>query len=392
MAIKETNYIFLIIFVNVLFLLYGVSTLSISYYEAQIFFNGKGLLNLTINFFCSIFGQNDFALRVPFIALHVASTVLIYKVGKPHLKRKIDRVSSVLIFVLLPGTISAALLINGASFIIFFTLLFLFFYQENRKIASYVVLCLALFVDVGFVILYFLVFFYAIAKRENVLIILSLFLFTISMYFFGYEVSGKPKNFFLDTFGVYAAIFSPFLFLYFIYTEYRILIKKRKTLLWWISFGAFICSLLLSFRQKIPIDDFAPYLIIATPLMVRAFFSSYRVRLPEFRRTHKVFLTCVLISLFFSAFLAFFNQSMYGFFENPKKHFAYPYHVAKELSNELKKRKETSLHVEDSRLALRLKFYGIEAGQDKKLVENKDGEIEVKYFGEDVARYNIVNF
>lgn len=389
---KEINYIFLIIAIDVLFLLYGVHTLSINYYEAQIFFNEKGLIHNLINLSCKIFGQNDYALRVPFIVIHVLSTILIYLVGKPHLKRKIDRVSSVLIFVLLPGTISAALLVNGASFIIFFTLLFLFFYQKEKKYAAYIVLCVALFVDAGFVILYFLLFFYAIAKRDNILLIVSLFLFTVSLYFFGYEVSGKPKNFFLDTFGVYAAIFSPFVFLYFIYTQYRILIKKKKTLLWWISFGAFMCSILLSFRQRIPIEDFAPYLIISTPLLVRTFFSSYRVRLPDNRRVHKIFLSFVVVSLIFSTFLALFNQTIYSFFENPKKHFAYTYHVAKELSDELKKNKETALYVEDSRLALRLKFYGIDSGHEERLIEDENGDIVIKYFNKDIAKYKVISF
>ncbi|MDR0467314.1 MAG: hypothetical protein LBG67_00510 [Campylobacteraceae bacterium] len=291
---REINYIFLIIAINVMVLLYGVSMLSISYYEAQIFFYEKGFVHHLVNLSCSIFGQSDYALRVPFIFLHALSTLLFYKVGEPYLKREIDRVVSVLIFVLLPGTVSAALLVNGVSLIIFFTLLFLFFYQRDDKKIAYVVLCLALFVDRGFVILYFLLFFYAIVKRDNVLIALSLLLFSVSFYFFGYEVSGKPKNFFLDTFGVYAAIFSPFIFFYFVYTMYRILIKKRKTVLWWISFGAFVCSILLSFRQKVPIESFAPYLIISIPLLVRTFLNSYRVRLPQHRKVYKVLLIFVL--------------------------------------------------------------------------------------------------
>lgn len=386
---KETNYIFLILVVNTLFLLYGISTLSISYYEAQIYFNESGLLHWFVNFSCSVFGQNDYALRLPFVIIHIASTILIYKVGKPHLKRKIDRVVSVLIFVLLPGTISAALLVNGASFIIFFTLLFLFLYQENKKIASYVVLSLALFVDRGFMILYFALFFYSIFKKDTILLILSLVLFSLSAYMFGFNVDGKPKNYFVDTFGIYAAIFSPLIFLYFIYTEYRILIKKRKTLLWWITFGAFFFSLLLSFRQKIPIDEYAPYLIIAIPLMVRTFFSSYRVRLPEHRRIHKILLSFAFLILAASSFLSIFNHSMYSLYSNPEKHFAYPYHVAKELSNTLKSEGITSLHIEDSRLALRLRFYGIDNGFEKKLIKDNSGDIVVRYFITDVAKYKI---
>ncbi|MFV0481896.1 MAG: glycosyltransferase family 39 protein [Campylobacteraceae bacterium] len=389
---KETTSVFLIIFINVLFLLYGISTLSISYYEADIFFNDRNLIHYIVQASCKLFGQNDYALRLPFIILHVASTVLLYKVGKPHLKRKIDRVSSILIYVLLPGTISAALLVNGAGVVIFFTLLFIFLYQEDKKIASYVVLALTILADPGFMVLYFLLFFFATAKRELPLMMVSLALFSFAAYFYGFNISGKPKGYFLDTFGIYTAIFSPFLFLYFIYTMYRILIKKQKTLLWWISFGAFVFSLLLSFRQRIPIEDFAPYAVIATPLIVRTFFNSYRVRLPEHRKIHKIVLGVTLAVLIINSSLAIFNHAMYGFYANKTKHFAYPYHVVKELAYALHVKGVNRLHVEDERLALRLKFYGIEDGLEFKLSRVKNGDITIKYFNTVVDSFSILKF
>lgn len=387
---KETTYVAMIISINVLFLLYGISTLSISYYEAQTFYNESNFVHYITRASCFVFGQNDYALRLPFIFLHVLSTILIYKVGKPHLKRKIDRVSSVLIYVLLPGTISAALLVNAAGVILFITLLFVFLYQENKKIAAFVVLAISAIIDQGFVILYFLLFFYAIAKRDNVLIALSLVLFSISASIYGMDIKGKPKGYFLDTFGVYAAIFSPIVFLYFIYVQYRILIKKQKNILWWISFGAFICSLLLSFRQRIPIEDFAPFAVIAVPLMIRSFFNSYRVRLPQHRKIHKIFLITMFLSLFISSFLSIFNHAMYNLYEDPKKHFAYPYHVAKDLSIILHQKNIKFLHVEDKRLALRLKFYGIGDSKDTKIVEDINGDIKVRYLFTDIASFKIV--
>jgi hypothetical protein len=44
---------------------------------------------------------------------------------------------------------------------------------------------------------------------------------------YSFDTGGKPKGYFLDALGVYAAIFSPLLFLYFIYSMYRILIKEE---------------------------------------------------------------------------------------------------------------------------------------------------------------------
>lgn len=386
---KETTAIFLILIVNVLVLLYGASTLSISYHEAKIFFNGSNVIHYLVRGSCALFGQNDFALRLPFIFLHVGSVILLFKISKPILKRKIDRVASVLIYVLLPGTISAALLINGAGIIIFVTLLFVYLHQENRAILSLIVLSLSLFLDSGFIILYFILFFYAVSKRDTKLLVVSLALFTVAAYFYNFEISGKPKGYFLDTFGVYAAIFSPFLFLFFIYTQYRILIKEEKSTLWWISFCAFVFSLLLSFRQRIPFEDFAPYAVIATPLLVRSFLNSYRVRLPQFRKTHKIFLTFVLLSLFINSTLAIFNHSLYSFFDDKNDHFAYRYHVAKELADILHEKNVNSLHVKDKKLAIRLKFYGIEDGIENELISKKNGVIKIIYSGILIESYKI---
>ncbi|MDR0408278.1 MAG: glycosyltransferase family 39 protein, partial [Campylobacteraceae bacterium] len=278
---REIIAVFSIITLSVVVLVFGVGTLSISYYEADIFYNQQGAIHYLARLSCALFGQNDYALRVPFILLHACSAFLLYLVGKSFLKREVDRIVSVLIYVLLPGVISAALLVNSAGIVIFITLLSLFLIQKEQKIFVYLALFLALFLDKGFIVLYFLLFFYAIIKKDGAMMMISLALFAFSAYMYADQIaqmsSGKPRGYFLDTFGVFAAIFSPLLFLYFIYTQYRILIKGGKSLLWWLSFGTFIASLLLSFRQRIPFDNFAPYLVIATPLLVNTFLNSYRV-------------------------------------------------------------------------------------------------------------------
>ena len=78
------------------------------------------------------------------------------------------------------------------------------------------------------------------------------------------------------TMALLATIFSPFVFLFFIYTLYRIAIKERhRDMLWYISNTAFMTALLFSFRQRIAVEDIAPLSVIAVPLMVRTFLSSY---------------------------------------------------------------------------------------------------------------------
>ncbi|MDD3325211.1 MAG: glycosyltransferase family 39 protein [Sulfurospirillaceae bacterium] len=370
----------------------GTQSLSISYDEAVIFFESSNLAHYLSNFSTSFFGQNDLALRLPFIVLHLCSVWLLYKIGKTFLKRKIDRIMSAAIYALLPGVNTAALLVNNAGIVIFLTLLFLYLYMDGYKISSYIVLLFCLGVDNSFSILYVSLFFYALFTRKKDLLVIALVLFGASLYIYGFDTGGKPKGYFLDVFGVYSTIFSPLLFLYFVYALYRILIKEEKNILWFISFVALLLSLLLSFRQRLSLEDFAPYVVIAIPLMVKVFFNSYRVRLPEHRRWHKLVFTVVVVSLCANFALLFLNKPIYAIVGNPSKHFAIKYHVAKELAQEIKDMGVFAVNTSDAKMALRLKFYGINDGGDYRL-ENFETEdkslkkIDISYYEKKIATY-----
>ncbi|HIP44706.1 MAG TPA: hypothetical protein EYG93_05165 [Sulfurospirillum arcachonense] len=367
---KETNLVLLVILTSVMFLLYGVSSLSIRYDEAVILFEGTSLVHYLVSFSTKLFGQTDLALRLPFILLHVASLILLYKIGKLFLKKKIDRVVSIALYAMLPGVNSAAILVNGAYVAIFLTLLFVYLYMYGYKKASFLVLIISLFADNSFAILYLALFFYSIFNKEKQLLSLSLVLFGLSMYMYGFDTGGKPKGYFLDALGVYAAIFSLFLFLYLIYTLYRILIKEEKNLLWFISFSTLIISLVLSLRQKLLLEDFAPFIVIAIPLVVKVFFNSYRVRLPQHRKYHNIAFGVVFILLSLNLVVSYFNKPLYHIIKNPEKHLAYKYHIAKDLAQILKEKNINNINIKDEKLALRLRFYGIQSGGMYKLAHS----------------------
>jgi ABC-type multidrug transport system fused ATPase/permease subunit len=162
----------------------------------------------------------------------------------------------------------------------------------------------------------------------------------------------------MDTLISYSLIFSPFVFLYFFYTLYRILMKEEKSILWFISFIALIFSILISYRQRILIDDFAPYVVVSVPLMVRLFMNSYRIRLPENRRGHKALFIVVFAMLIVNFVVTYTYQYLYLFLQKPKYHFAYKYNIAKELASELKK---LGVHevAADKKMQKRLAFYRI---------------------------------
>jgi len=105
--------LFLLLFIDLAFLLFGVNELSISYKEAVIFYDKSDFLHYLIRFSTSVFGQNDYALRLPFITFHLLSVVALYKLSNFYIKKEEDRIYALILFILLPGVVSSA----HASFI-----------------------------------------------------------------------------------------------------------------------------------------------------------------------------------------------------------------------------------------------------------------------------------
>ncbi|HIC44425.1 MAG TPA: hypothetical protein EYO73_09150 [Sulfurimonas sp.] len=378
--------------VHTLLLLFFTSQLSISYYEANIFFNQNNLLHYIIKFSTFIFGQNDLALRLPMILMHAIGAFLYYDISKFLFKKQGDKLWNALIYLLLPGINSAGIMVDGAGLVLFLLLIFLFIYKHKRNLAYYLLPSYA-FIDASFAFMYLGLIFYAMEKRNTKLLFLSVLLFGISMYIFGIDISGHPKNHFLSTLGIYAAVFSPIVFIYLIYALYRWGVKEERTLLWYLGTTAFLFSMLLSFRQQMKLEELAPYMIIATPIMVKTFLSSYRIRLSEFRKQYRILLMVGMGFLLLSTLGIFFNKYLYLFISNPSKHFVYKNHIAKELAIELKKMHINTLITRNERLQLRLKFYGIEKAYENNLEDKKPSlkseNVTISYIGVETAKYYV---
>ena len=385
---NKYNYYFytvLTIIVCILLLKANLS-LSISYKEALNVFINNSILTIITNTFLYIFGQNDIALRLPFILFYSFSVILMYKITKDYFKYEKDRFISILIFMVLPGVLSASLLVNSAIIVTFCTLLYIYYYNKNKK-HSYLLLIVFFVIDNSFAILYLALFFLSLKEKDQKLLYFSLILFVLSMYIYGFSTGGKPKGFLVDTVAIYATIFSPILFLYFIYSIYRAAVEKEQSLSWFISITALLLSVIISFRQKVYIEDFAPYVVITIPLMLKTFLHSYRVRLNEFRKTYNILALLIIGMLSLNIILTFINKPLYIFLPNPTKHFVYQYHFAKELAKELKNEKIDGL-IGDDELILRLRFYGINSGESyyisTKSFYNYDKRISIKYYGREL--------
>ena len=386
--------VFLICLIDFVFLLYAANSLSISYNEAEIFFQKHSLLGYILKLSAHFFGQNDLAVRGVMIFFHIASVVLMYKVSKFYIKLEFDRIIAVLLFVLLPGTLASALIINNAGICITLALLCIYLFHIKKKILFSLFFCLAFFIDGDFLIFYAGFFIFALYKRKPPLAWLSVILFLLTLYFFGFETNGRPSGHFIDTFGIFAAVFSPFVFIFFVYTIYRIWVKEKKDLLWFIAICSFCFCMIVSVRQRLALEQFLPFCVIATPLMVRVFFNSYRVRLPKFRKGHKICTGLVMLFLVFNWSAIIFNQIFYLFLSDPAKHLTYKFDVAKELADKLKEAGVQDIATDDTRLALRLKFYGIKTkSYSKNLLTSADldekSKFSIEKMGKVVANFNI---
>lgn len=257
----------------------------------------------------------------------------------------------------------------------FFTLLFIRIYQVHGRHAYYL-LPLVAFLDNAFLYLAVSLIFYGHYRKDNRLLFFAILSFAISYYFYGFDFGMEAKGYFLDIFSIYAAVFSPLVFLFFIYSLYWQFVKAhtRLPLFWFISAVTFLIAIILSLRQNIRIEDFASYAVIFVPYMVYAFFNSYRIRLPEFRKTHKTVFTLVMVTLVMNTVITFFNKPLYLLLDNPKKHFAYEQHFTKELVETLRQKEIDAVRCESRALQNKLRFYGIGYAEGYTLLEDEPAD------------------
>jgi len=387
------NILFLVLGVDALFLVLQIFQLSISANEASILYGDVSFLQLLVQVSISLFGHNDFAIRFPMILLHLLSVILLYKISKEYIYSQRNQVWLITIFIMLPGVLSSAIVINSAGILIFGLLFFIYIYKNFHVFSSYFLLTLYLFIDPSFVYMYISFILYSFYKKDILLTIVSSLLFIVSVYMYGFEAHGLPKGHFLDFIGVYSAIFTPIIFLYIFYVLYKRYFTKQIDVLWFLATTAFLISLILSFRQRVSVEHFAPYLILALPLVGQNFIHSYRVRLKNFRHRYRIIFSIALGFLIFNYALVLFSKTLYLVMEKPQNNFIYKMDIAKELANSLQKRGINCVQT-DKDMMLRLRFYGIEKCQKYELrsvnTDEKDGQnVTISYANKIIYRANV---
>lgn len=356
---RTTVLLFPLIVLHTVLLIAQIGGLSIGYNEATILYTDSNFLHHYILFFVNQFPHSDLALRLPMIALHIVSFFLLYNISRFYLVKETDRLWLMLIYVLLPGVTSAALVVDPAGMKIVLTFLFAYLFLRFGTYA-YALLPLYVWIDPTFFPLVVAVMLYGVIIKKHIVTLLGIVLSVIAYSRVGLHIGGFPHGHFLDALGIYAAIFSPIVFLYLFYVMYRRFIANERDLLWLIGTVAFVISLILSFRQRVEIQSFAPFLMLILPLAAQTFLHTYRIRLSMFRKRYQFLFYSALVILVINTLAVFFNQYLYRFFKDTTHHFSYPMQVVKELAHELNKQKITCVHADDERTQLRLRFYEIE--------------------------------
>ena len=367
-------------FVSTLLLLHLIALVWVAWglpigpHEAKLYFAQHNVVSTLMHWGTRYLPPLGFLnIRIPFLLLHLVNLYLFYRLSRLFLKDERSLYTSFIIFLLLPGIVSSAILASSTGLILVIYQAFLILYLTKRKIAAYLVLPFFLLVDKSCVVFYFALVTYALWRRETPLLVVAALLFGMALSMYGVEMHGKPVNYFVDTIALYAAIFSPLVFLYFFYAMYRILLKGEKNIIWHISFTILILSLTISLRQRIPIEDFAPYVIVAIPLMVRLFFQSFRVRLPQFRKKYFYLATIVFLTLLLNTVVLLFHKPLFLVLKNPKRHFAAPFYLPYWCALELKKMGIHEIEIDKKNKIYQFKYYGISAN-GKRLLQKRPNE------------------
>ncbi len=345
--------------VYVIAMFYLAVTTPITPHEAKILYTSHDVVAYFMNLGQSVV-PGFLGFRIFFILFGFLSILFFYEFSRRYFPIRQDAYLSTMIFMLLPGIITGSVLSNIAILVLPLVLLFVLLYEKDHFILLPFILLALFFIHDASIIFFIALLIYGLIHKDKKLSILSAaFLLAFIYLAKGIAIGGRPSGHFLEIFGLYAAVFSPLVFLYFFYTMYRILLREKKTLLWYISFTALAFSLLLSIRQRINISDFAPYVTIAIVLMLDVFNHSLRVRLPQFQKRYNLAFKIIMGSLVLSAMIIFLHQFMFYIDKDPKRYFATktykPYYLAKKLKAE----NISCYDSEDQREQYQLRYYHI---------------------------------
>jgi hypothetical protein len=360
---RRLFYTFLLLYT--IALVYLASVIPIGSHEATVYYTDTNILYYLTHLTHGIFG-NSLDFRFPFLLFGLINIPLFFIMSRLYFSEKEESYFATMVFALLPGIVTSAIVVNIAVIVITFVLGFIIFYEKKKVFCQILTMVALLLIHDASVIFFISLAIFSAFRRDRVLFAISIILTAISLlYFNGLTIAGRPKGEFLELFGLYIALFSPLVFIYFFYAIYRIWLREKKDILWYVSFTAFVLSILLSLRQRVDMTDFAPYVIVSVILMIVTYQKTLKVRLPQFQKWYRRGFSLVLFSLFFSFFVIFFHKSFFYFLDDKTKHFAYDFYEPYWKVKELKEIEQDCYTVKNKKVQYQFKYYGMDRCEDR---------------------------
>ncbi len=346
-------------------LVYLASVIPIGSHEATVYYTDTNILYYLTHLTNGVF-RNSLDFRFPFLLFGLINIPLFFIMSRLYFSEKEESYFATMVFALLPGIVTSAIVVNIAVIVITFVLGFIVFYEKKKVFWQILTMLALLLIHDASVIFFISLAIFSAFRRDRVLFAISIILTAISLlYFNGLTIAGRPKGEFLELFGLYIALFSPLVFIYFFYAIYRIWLREKKDILWYISFTAFVLSILLSLRQRVDMTDFAPYVIVSVILMIVTYQKTLKVRLPQFQKWYRRGFSLVLFSLFFSFFVILFHKSFFYILDDKTKHFAYDFYEPYWMVKELKEIEQDCYTARNKKVQYQFKYYGMDACQDR---------------------------
>ena len=252
----KKQYFLLAFFFYAIAVFYLSATTPITAHEAKILYTSNDIVSTLMRWGDGL-GMGFIGFRVFFIFFGFLSIGLFYELSRRYFKKDKDVYLSTLIFMFLPGILTATTMVNVAILVLPLVLLFVLLHEKGHYLLLPPIMLALFFIHEASIIFFIAVLIYSVMHKEKKLAIFSLsFLLAFVYLAKGIEIGGQPSGHFVEIFGLYATVFSPLLFLYFFFAMYRILLRERKTLIWYISFTALAFSLTSIYQAACPYHGF----------------------------------------------------------------------------------------------------------------------------------------
>ncbi|MBN2825040.1 MAG: hypothetical protein JXQ76_06955 [Campylobacterales bacterium] len=346
--------------------LYLAMTIPISPHEAETLYHKESIDHFLMHLFIPYL-DGFIAFRLPYYLFGILNIFLFFELSRYYYKTLRERYIATTLFIILPGVVTSVILVNISVVVISWLLIFLISYHKNWSVLQITSLIVLLFVHESAIIFFISLAIYSYFRKKWYLFWIVLLLIGMTLYLGEYlEIGGIPRGHFVAIFGLYAAIFSPFVFVYFCYALYRLYHEKKHDIVWYIAATGLLFSFLLSIRQQVIITEFSPYILIGSIFLYRVYSESLKVRLKVYQRTYKRIFIFTLLTLLIGTLSIFLHRPLFWLFEDKSRHFAYTIYEPYWLSEELKSKNIDCYDTKFIKKAAQLQYYGITSCSSKK--------------------------